>query len=375
MENAIQKQKELLEKSLIFGMIGGTILGVIFPCLGFLLFDQDGKIFRFIGKLLLTSFLLISFILQPVFQFEAEKAFFIYVLVSAIFVPLLGVGFGYLFFKWKNHQLQINNFAVSLEEKRKDHWRIFIVLTILVGTIILIAHNYAQILMSYHYRDLANQKRSEMENSLIHKKLEAKIIDLKEKREIVSPATNQLNNWHHHADNKFNFTFNLPPHWSAYENETQTNYISVKIENDNLSEDVRQNNYWWLTVVKKDVSPDGPGRYCAFDFDTLNDFCIEGCKILNDHTAIDYRIVNYGEPMATAQVFLDADEENLAVCLEMDIHEEIDKISQRDDISQEKAIEKYRKNLLDGGSEFSLELIESIQLFEQMAVSIVFLNN
>jgi len=139
-----------------------------------------------------------------------------------------------------------------------------------------------------------------------------------------------------------------------------------------LSADIRNDFSMWLVATKRNYIPDGPTNgagTCAIDFDDLGSFCEKGCKKLNSHTAIDYRIIYAGDLVPSMQAYSTASSTYPAICLDRGIWDEIDTIVQKEGINQEDILQKYRSGLLDG-SEIPAELKDATRIFERMAGSI-----
>ncbi|MFA5986402.1 MAG: hypothetical protein WC819_03580 [Parcubacteria group bacterium] len=387
------EQKIFLSKYLIWGLFSGFILGMIFPLIGIFFETQDGgTISRHLSVIFFVPMSLVVVIFQPVFELEAEKAFYVYIFVTAVLWVLAGLLAGYLFFKWKNYRQQKNDADISPDSRKQSNWWIFVVLVVLFSIVLYAGTLYVQIISAHRNRDEIDQKRSEQENIILQKRLDGELAKMeveKQKVEIIPENTGDQGyfeerndalskmwqtdgKWKRYTNKKYGFAIDLPSNWSASEFQKSQDFVEIKITNENLSADIRNDFSIWLVAAKKDYIPDSPTNgagTCAVDFDDVDRFCKKGCKKLNSHTAIDYRIIYEGEPMPSMQAYSTASSAYPSICLDIGIYDEINTISQKEGISQEEVVEKYAQGLLDG-SDAHAELKEAVQVFQRMAGSI-----
>lgn len=389
-----QEQKTFLKTSCIFGIGGWTILGIIFPVIGMYLSSFDGIIFRIFERVFLFPLTCIHFLAQPIFELESEAAFYIYAIVSIVFWLFFGVLAVYLFSKYKIYKQHKKSPDIFSDNNRaRSRMYISVVLISLVGFFVYAGILYSQIIASYKYRDEINRKRSEQETIIRQKNLEKKLVEYekeKQKIEVIAgnnddqsyfDARNEANSkvwkidgkWKRYTNKTYDFAFDLPSNWSTSEFETNKDYIEIKIVNENLPIDIRNDFSIWLVATKKNYIPDGPTNgsgSCAVDFDDLDSFCQKGCRRLNKQTAIDYRIIYAGDLLPVAQAYSTASSTHSAICLVIDIYDQINKIAQKEGVSDEEVMKKYDLKSAKIDSDVPEELLEVKNVFERIAGSI-----
>ncbi len=396
------KTKLSLKKYFLWPSIAGFLFGLL-SIAGLFLDTASSPALKFYVYIL-TIVPLLPFIaiVQPILQLEGEQTL-LYVIASPLFWGLIGLFVGFIAYRLRLATLNRAEYFETTDSRERafDRLRISLViaLAVILGTAIFLSYRDTMRLMRVNEEitkkitQAESQKRQERINKQLAKIISESGNDEQNSQDQPPDAgTNtELNTrqqeeilaglkWKHYYNPTYGIQFDYPENWILTEPEIGKEELYVKIakpgESDSDDEMMPDPLNVRVLGIEHGFIPDHPNNIvgsCAYEYDSLDQFCEEGCERISDIGAIDFRFVNHGEPIFSALGYYLPGKPYPETCLEMVIDQLMIKTGTQSEELKLENISKIDFQKPKNSVSLDPEIFEALAIFRHMAESIEYI--
>ena len=139
-----------------------------------------------------------------------------------------------------------------------------------------------------------------------------------------------------------------------------------------------QTHFHMIAINDNYVDEGHPGwfGYCAVIYNNIEQFCNDGCEMLNDDVAFDLRPTYHGDYGYSAFAYTNISNDYPSICIELDISQVLQEVSDDNSLLyRDIIISEYDVKSMIQNREVSDKILTTVDDFKELAKSIKAKNN